>query len=55
MAPEISIVAPIYNEAPNLRPLVERICGVMRPLGRSFELILVDDGSTDESRDILPL
>ncbi len=53
-APEISIVVPIYNEAPNLRPLVEQICSVMRPLGRSFELILVDDGSTDESRNILP-
>ena len=52
-APEISIVVPIYNEAPNLRPLVEKVCDVMHSLGRSFELILVDDGSTDESREIL--
>jgi len=51
--PEISIVVPIFNEAPNLKLLVESVLEVMRPLGRAFELILIDDGSTDESREIL--
>lgn len=52
-SPEVSIVVPIFNEAPNLRLLIEGIMGVMRPMGRPFELILVDDGSTDNSRGVL--
>jgi len=51
--PEISIVVPVYNEAPNLKELVEQIFQVLRPMGRSFEVILIDDGSTDESPDLL--
>ncbi len=51
--PEISIVVPVFNEAPNLRPLIDGILGVMRPVGRPFELILVDDGSTDDSRGVI--
>jgi glycosyltransferase involved in cell wall biosynthesis len=53
VGPEISIVVPVYNEAPNLKDLVEQIFQVMRPMGRSFEVILIDDGSTDESPDLL--
>jgi glycosyltransferase involved in cell wall biosynthesis len=51
--PEISIVIPLFNEAPNLGALAEGVLEVMRPLGRTFELIFVDDGSTDESLAIL--
>jgi len=51
--PEISIVVPIFNEAPNLTVLAEGLLEVMRPLGRPFELIFIDDGSTDESGEIL--
>jgi glycosyltransferase involved in cell wall biosynthesis len=51
--PEISIVVPLFNEAPNLSLLVERVLEVMRPLGRAFELILIDDGSIDDSLGIL--
>jgi dolichol-phosphate mannosyltransferase len=51
--PEISVVVPVFNEAPNLRPLIDGILGVMRPVGRPFELILVDDGSTDDSRRVI--
>lgn len=51
--PEISVVVPVFNEAPNLRPLIDGILGVMRPVGRPFELILVDDGSTDDSRGVI--
>ncbi len=52
-SPEISVVIPVYNEAPNLEPLVNRIVNALRPYGRSFEVILVDDGSTDESHALL--
>jgi glycosyltransferase involved in cell wall biosynthesis len=52
-SPEISIVVPVYNEEPNLQLLVEGVLDVMRPTGRSFELILIDDGSTDGSHEVL--
>ncbi|MBW1783434.1 MAG: glycosyltransferase family 2 protein, partial [Deltaproteobacteria bacterium] len=53
VSPEISIIVPIYNEAANVKALVEQTLDVMRPLGRSFELILIDDGSTDGSHELL--
>ena len=52
-SPEISIVVPVYNEAPNLQLLVEGVLDVMRPTGRSFELVLIDDGSIDDSHEAL--
>lgn len=48
-----SIVIPVFNEGENLRELVERIDAAMSPGGRPFELILVDDGSTDDSAAVL--
>ncbi|MBV8201229.1 MAG: glycosyltransferase family 2 protein [Acidobacteria bacterium] len=47
--PEISLVIPVYNEEPNLPPLAEEIRRAMQPLGRPYEVLLVDDGSTDGS------
>jgi glycosyltransferase involved in cell wall biosynthesis len=52
-APEVSIVVPVYNEADNLRELVERVGQAMAGSGHSFELIAVDDGSTDGSAERL--
>ena len=49
----LSLVVPIYNEAENLAPLCQQIQAVLDPLGWSYELILVDDGSTDGSVEIL--
>ncbi len=49
--PEISIVAPAHNEQDNVRPLVEEVSAAMEAAGVSFEFIIVDDGSTDETRD----
>lgn len=49
----VSIVIPVFNEGENLRELVDRIDAAMTPTGRPFELILVDDGSTDDSRAVL--
>jgi len=52
-SPEISIIVPVYNEAPNLQTLVEDTLEVMRATGRLFELILIDDGSTDNTHELL--
>ena len=47
MTPELSLVVPVYNEAGNILPLSEKCIKVLRGLGRPFEFILVNDGSTD--------
>ena len=49
-APDVSIVVPIYNEVDNLPDLVARIGRAMAGQPLSFELLAVDDGSTDGSR-----
>ncbi|HTG36224.1 MAG TPA: glycosyltransferase family 2 protein [Thermoanaerobaculia bacterium] len=51
--PEISVVIPVYNEEENLPLLAAEIQGAMRSLGRSYEVIYVDDGSTDGSAGVL--
>jgi dolichol-phosphate mannosyltransferase len=53
MKPTISIIAPIFNESGNLPELNRRIRQVMEQAGLSWELILIDDGSTDESADLI--
>ena len=47
MPVELSIIVPLYNEEGNVRPLYEAVRDAVLPLGRSAELILVDDGSGD--------
>jgi dolichol-phosphate mannosyltransferase len=49
----ISIVVPVYNEEDNIRHFYGAICDVMEKLPYGFELIFVDDGSRDRSRQIL--
>lgn len=49
---DISIVVPIYNEVENIPELVERTFAVMEGMDRPFEMILVDDGSTDGSEAV---
>jgi dolichol-phosphate mannosyltransferase len=46
-----SLVIPLHNEEKNIVPLVEEIEPVMKDLNTSWELILVDDGSTDQTAD----
>jgi dolichol-phosphate mannosyltransferase len=53
MIPTISIIAPIYNEACCLRELYTRLSVVMEKIHEPWELILVNDGSTDESPEII--
>jgi glycosyltransferase involved in cell wall biosynthesis len=47
MTPELSIVVPLYNEEDSLRPLYAAITRAVAPLGISFEIVFVDDGSSD--------
>jgi dolichol-phosphate mannosyltransferase len=50
---DISVVVPVYNEEENLPVLIPQISAVIQGLGKTFEMIFVDDGSTDKSREIL--
>lgn len=47
MIPHASLVIPLHNEAGNILPLVSSAVDVLRQQGRPFEIILVNDGSTD--------
>lgn len=49
--PEISVLVPVLNEAGSVSELCERVANVLDGLGRSFEIIFVDDGSNDGTPD----
>jgi undecaprenyl-phosphate 4-deoxy-4-formamido-L-arabinose transferase len=49
----ISVVIPVYNEEANLPHLLERLRSVMPKMGKSYEIIFVDDGSRDNTLSIL--
>jgi glycosyltransferase involved in cell wall biosynthesis len=49
MIPELSIVIPLYNEEDNVEPLYRELSAALTSLGRSYEVIVVDDGSRDAS------
>ncbi len=53
MEPQISVVAPVYNEEALVREFYERVTTVMSCLGEPWELILVDDGSRDQTPEEL--
>jgi len=50
---DISIVLPVYNEAGNLRSFIPELSVALQAIGRSYEIIAVDDGSTDDSLGVL--
>ena len=50
---QLAVVIPVYNEEANLSVLMQRIMPVMQGLGKSFEIIFIDDGSRDNSLEIL--
>jgi glycosyltransferase involved in cell wall biosynthesis len=50
--PHISVVVPVYNEEGNVRELHEKIVESCRKIGKSFEVVFVDDGSSDKTNEI---
>jgi len=50
---DLSVVVPVYNEETNVEPLVGEINGVLRHLGKSYEVVVVDDGSEDRTFAVL--
>jgi glycosyltransferase involved in cell wall biosynthesis len=49
MRPEISVVIPMRNEAPNVAELHLELTDVLRSFGRPYEILTIDDGSTDDT------
>src|SRR5258706_9693909 len=49
----LSVIIPIYNEEENVTPLHEELRGVLDKLDRPYEIVYVDDGSSDDSFTLL--
>src|SRR5918993_2565618 len=52
-SPKLSIVIPVHNESANIAPLCERLLPVLERLGPDWEVIFVDDGSRDDTLDLI--
>jgi glycosyltransferase involved in cell wall biosynthesis len=52
-SPFISVVVPLYNEEESLRELFDQIKSVTKQMGKAYEVIFVDDGSSDGSFEVL--
>jgi len=50
---DLSIIVPVYNEEENIQELYDKITNVLTKLGKSYEIIYIDDGSDDNSFEIL--
>jgi glycosyltransferase involved in cell wall biosynthesis len=50
---ELSVIIPVYNEELNLPGLLEQVHAALGPTGRNYEVIVIDDGSTDGSYPLL--
>src|SRR5918993_401840 len=53
MVPELSIVIPVRNESPNIKPLYDELTQTLVEYGRPYEMLVIDDGSTDDTFDQL--
>lgn len=52
-APYLSLVIPVYNEQENVPELLRRVGAALAPIGRPFEVIVCDDGSNDQTPQLL--
>ena len=50
---KLSLIIPFYNEEAGLRQVISEVCAVMKGLGQSHEIIAVDDGSHDRTRQLV--
>jgi len=50
---ELSVVVPVYNEEQNISPLLDALVPVLEALAKSFEIIIVNDGSSDRTESVL--
>jgi glycosyltransferase involved in cell wall biosynthesis len=50
---EISVIVPMYNEVPNIAPFFARLIPVLDRLGTTYEIVCVDDGSSDRTLDVV--
>lgn len=50
--PQVSVVVPLYNEEGNVKELHRRIVAALTHIGKRYEIIFIDDGSTDKTSDI---
>ena len=50
---DLSVVVPLYNEEESLPHLINQLISALRPAGETFELVLVDDGSSDRTAEVL--
>ena len=53
MRPELSVIIPVLDEAPNIEALCRELADTLSAWGGSFEAIVIDDGSTDDTFEIL--
>ena len=53
MGPEISVVVPMRNESPNVEGLYRELTSSLTQFGRSYEILAIDDGSTDDTFALL--
>ena len=49
----LSVIVPVFDESDNLKPLVDSVLAVMKQEGYRFELVFVNDGSTDSTLELL--
>jgi glycosyltransferase involved in cell wall biosynthesis len=50
---DLSVIIPVYNEEENVEPLIHEITHVLQPMAKSYEIVVVDDGSKDGTFSVL--